>query len=151
VHNTLTDSFVVAYQRFGPRRLSDHEADRYVAEQVAVGRLLGADPLPDTAAALGEWIGGHPGLAPSPGQREAVEFLRRPPLPLPIRIAYGFLYRAAVATVPPSIRDIIGVRRTPGDVLLGRVVTRGLRWTLGPSPAWQLAQARVNGPVPVDG
>jgi uncharacterized protein (DUF2236 family) len=151
VHNTLADSFLVAYQQYGPRQLSDHEADRYVAEQVAVGRLLKADPLPDTAAALSQWISGHPGLAPSPGQHEAIQFLQRPPLPLPIRIAYGFLYRAAVATVPPSIRGIIGVRRTPADALLGRVVTHGLRWMLGPSPAWRLAQTRVNGQVPVDG
>lgn len=151
VHNTLADSFLVAYQHYGPRRLSGHDADRYVAEQVAVGQLLRADPLPDTAAALGEWIAGHPGVARSPGQHEAVAFLRRPPLPPPIRIAYGFLYRAAVATVPPSIRDVIGVRRTPGDMLLGRVVTHGLRWTLGPSPAWQLALTRVNRPVPEDG
>jgi len=149
VHNTLADSFLVAYQQFGPQRLSDHAADRYVAEQVAVGRLLGADPLPGTAAALSQWIGGHPGLAPSPGQREAVEFLRRPPLPPAIRIAYGFLYRAAVATVPPRIRQVIGVRRTPGDVLLGRAVTHGLRWTLGPSPAWQLALTRVDTPATV--
>lgn len=149
VHNTLVDSFLVANQQYGPERLSCREADRFVAEQVAVGRLLGADPLPTTAAALSEWICGHPGLAPSPGQREAIEFLRRPPLPLPMRIAYGFLYRAAVATVPPTIRDVIGVNRTPGDVLFGRMVTHGLRVTLGPSPAWQLAQTRVSEPARV--
>jgi len=148
VHNTLADSFLVAHQQYGPCSLSEQDADRFVAEQTAVGLLLGADPLPATADELSEWISEHPALGPSPGQREAVEFLRRPPLPLPIRIVYGFLYRAAVATIPAGLRGVIGVRRTPGDALLGRMVTPALRRTLGPSPAWRLALTRVHEPPP---
>jgi uncharacterized protein (DUF2236 family) len=151
VHNTLVDSFVTAQQRYGGFRLSTADADRFVEEQTAVGRLLGADPLPATAASLAAWIGDHPQLAPSPGQREAIAFLRRPPLPPAIRVAYGFLFRAAVATVPPRIRQTIGVRRAPGAVVLGRAATGALRWALGPSPAWQLATTRVGAPPPALG
>ena len=50
VHNVLTDSFLVAYQVFGPKRITTAEADRFVAEQAEVGRLLDASPLPKTAA-----------------------------------------------------------------------------------------------------
>jgi uncharacterized protein (DUF2236 family) len=72
VHNSLTDPFLVA--------ISTEEADRFVTEQARIGRLLGADPLPETAADLARWVAEHPAMAPSPGMAEAVRFLRRPPL-----------------------------------------------------------------------
>jgi uncharacterized protein (DUF2236 family) len=46
VHNVLTDSFLAAYQAFGPERLSVADADRFVAEQTLIGKLFGADPFP---------------------------------------------------------------------------------------------------------
>src|SRR5690606_11250140 len=84
-----------------------------------------------------------------PGQREAIEFLRRPPLPFGVRIVYGFLCRAAAATVPPRIREVVGIRSWPGAVVTGRVVTAALRATLGSSPSWRLALFRAGAPEPV--
>jgi uncharacterized protein (DUF2236 family) len=78
VHNSLTDSFLTAYWAYGARPCLPADADRYVREQVRVGELLGADPLPDTAAALSAWVTGHPDLAPSPAAAQAIRFLRRP-------------------------------------------------------------------------
>src|SRR5262249_7105359 len=72
VHNSLTDSFLTAYRTYGAQPCPVADADRYVSEQTRVGALLGADPLPETAAALTGWIADHPDLAPSPGAREAV-------------------------------------------------------------------------------
>jgi uncharacterized protein (DUF2236 family) len=150
VHHSLTDSFLVAYQRFGPsRRLSEADADRFVAEQVRIGELLGVEPLPTTAAELAGWLAEHPCVGSSPSQRIAIDFLRRPPLPLLIRLAYGFLFRAAVATVPRRLRAAVGLRRRPGAIMLGKVVAVALRWSLGSSPAWHLALVRVGAPSPV--
>jgi len=148
VHNSLTDSFLAAYRAYGARPCPADDADRYVREQARVGALLGADPLPVTAGSLTAWIAGHPDLAPSPGAREAIGFLRRPPLPAPIRAAYGWLFRAAVATLPGRIRDIIGVPGRPGDEPAGRLAAAALRWSLGSSPDWQLALARTGSPPP---
>ncbi len=148
VHNALTDSFLVAYQHFGPKRLPDADADRFVTEQVAVGRLLDAAPLPTTARTLAAWLETHPGVATSPGMGEAVAFLRSPPLPFFVRIAYRVLYQAAVATLPRTLRRVLGVRRHPGAIGAGKVATRFLRWNLGSSPSWQLALTRVGSPVP---
>lgn len=147
VHNTLTDSFLTAYRVYGPG-CTEAEADRYVAEQVRLGRLMGADPLPDTAAGLSAWIAGHPDVAPSPGSREAVRFLRRPALPLAVRPAYGVLFRAAAATLPDPIREVVGVRSLPGDLEVGRVAVAALRWSLGSSPDWRLALQRTAAPAP---
>lgn len=148
VHNSLAESFLVAYEVYGARPLGPGDADRYAREQARLGELHHASPLPRTASELSEWIAGHPSLGPSPGQREAVAFLRHPPLPFAIRIAYGFLFRAAAATLPPEIRAVIGVRAWPGAVIAGRVVTGVLRASLGSSPSWRLALRRVGAPEP---
>ena len=148
VHNALTDSFLVTYQFFGPQPLSGADADRFVEEQSAVGRLLDADPLPITAPELGAWLAGHPDGASSPGLHEVVSFLRKPPLPLPIRAGYSVLFAAAAATLPPPLRRILGVRRLPGAILSGRLMSRFLRWALGSSPSWHIALVRAGASVP---
>jgi uncharacterized protein (DUF2236 family) len=150
VHNALADSFLIAYQVYGPRRCPPEDADRYASEQVRLGARHHADPLPAAAAELSAWIAEHPDVGPSPGQREAIEFLRRPPLPIAVRVVYGFLFRAAVATLPPRIRSVLGLRAQRGARLMGRVVTALLRASLGASPSWRLALFRVDAPEPPD-
>jgi len=148
VHNTLTDAFLVAYRVFGPGACSDADADRYVAEQTLVGARLGAAPLPAIADSLGAWVADHPALASSPAADEAIAFLRNPPLPIAVRIPYLVLLRAAAATLPPRIADIVGVKSLPGDLEVGRVAVAALRWSLGASPDWRVALARVGAPRP---
>jgi uncharacterized protein (DUF2236 family) len=150
VHNSLTDSFLTAYRAYGSEPCSEAFANRYVAEQVRVGRLLGADPLPETALALTTWLGAHPSLGPSPGSLEAVRFLRRPPLPIGARSAYGLLFRAAVATLPETVCKVIRVAVRPGDLEIGRASVRALRWALGASPDWDIALQRT-GSLPPPG
>ncbi len=148
VHNVLTDSFLAAYQSFGPCPLTVAEADRFVAEQTRIGALLDASPLPSTAAELTRWIVEHPALASARHQRDAVEFLRDPPLPLSVRAGYRLLFRAAVATIPPAVREIIGVSPARGAKGIGNAGVRSLRWALGSSPSWHLALVRTGAPVP---
>lgn len=148
VHNALTDSFLTAYRVFGPEPISDDEADRFVAEQVEVGRLLDAAPLPDAANELRRWLDQHPAAAPSPGMTSALSFLRTPPLPLVVRPAYRVLYAAAAATLPPRLRDILNISPLPGAVAAGRSAVSALRWALGSSPSWQVALVRVGAEIP---
>jgi len=148
VHNTLADSFLAAYRAYGARPCPLADADRYASEQRRVGALLDADPLPETAGDLAAWITGHPALAPSAAGREAIAFLRHPPLPVAIRAAYGVLFRAAVATLPARICEVTGVAPRPGDRALGVTAVASLRWALGASPDWQLALARTGAPEP---
>lgn len=148
VHNALTDSFLVANQRFGAARLSSEEADRFVLEQTRVGALLGADPMPTSSGDLSRWIERHPGLGPSPEMIDAVDFLTDPPLEPGLKLGYKLLMEAAVATLPRRLRDILGLTKAPGAVGAGRAVGSGLRWALGASPSWQLALVRVGAPVP---
>jgi uncharacterized protein (DUF2236 family) len=148
VHNVLTDSFLAAYQSFGPSPLTVAEADQFVAEQARIGGFLNASPLPSTADELAGWIVGHPALASTRHQVAAVEFLRDPPLPRPVRVGYRLLFRAAAATIPASIRDVIGVTQARGATQIGNATIRSLRWALGSSPSWHLALVRTGAPVP---
>ncbi|MEQ8716969.1 MAG: oxygenase MpaB family protein [Acidimicrobiales bacterium] len=148
VHNALTDSFLAAYRHYGPRRLTEGDADRFVAEQTKVGALLDAAPLPTTAADLSSWIVDHPDLARSPGQAEAIRFLRNPPLPLAVRAGYAGLFAAAVATLPTELRRLLGLVDVPGAEFAGRAMVSFLRWSLGSSPTWHLALTRVGAEIP---
>ena len=148
VHNALTESFLTAYQVFGRDRLTSEEADLFVSEQTMVGSMLSADPLPGESAALSAWVSEHPDLDSSTGMQEVIGFLRDPPLSRSQRIGYKLLFNAAVATVPARLRRILGVRRVPGSVWVGRRTVGVLRWALGSSPSWNLALIRTESPVP---
>ena len=148
VHNALTDSFLVAYQVYGPDRLDRKKMDQFVVEQVPVGRLLDSDPMPETAAELTAWINAFPDLAPSAPMIEAVEFLRHPPLERKIRQGYRILFEAAVVTIPAHILDILGLTPRLGAYLSGKAMVQGLRWALGSSVSWHLALIRCGEQVP---
>ena len=148
VHNVLTDSFLVAYQTYGPQRLSPVEADRFVEEQTRIGSLLDADPLPTTADELAHWVNDHPDIMSTRSQANAIEFLRDPPLAPPVKLGYQLLYQAAADTLPDRIADVIGVHPRRGAGRVGSVAVNSLRWALGSSPSWHLALVRSGAPVP---
>ena len=148
VHNVLTDSFLRAYQAYGPRPLSPREADRFVLEQTQVGRLLDADPLPENADDLANWIDRHPALASSPGMIETRRFLSDPPLDRLQRLGYRALHRGALGIMPARVAGILDVQTLPIDRLIGRASVGFLRWALGSSPSWNVALVRVGAPIP---
>ncbi len=148
VHNVLTDSFLAAYQRYGARPLSQQEADRFVREQSRIGALLGAEPLPDSADALAQWVAEHPAAGPSQAQADVVAFLRRPPVPLGPGIGYRLLFEAALPTVPAPLLDTLGLEVSDARARVGEAALTALRWALGHSPSWHLALVRAGAPVP---
>lgn len=146
VHATFTDSFVVAQQVFGAPIPGG--PDRYVEEWSTAGRLVGVGDPPRTVAELDELITGFtPELARTEAALRTLDFLGRPPLPPPAQAAYAVLFAAAVSTLRPEHRELLGldatgsrVSRAAAGVLLG-----GLRWVLadGP-PALAAAQQRLD-------
>jgi hypothetical protein len=65
-----------------------------------------------------------------------------------VRAAYSVLFRAAVATLPPRVSDVVAVRARPGDLQVGRAAVTVLRFMLGSSPDWRLALLRTRSPAP---
>ena len=147
VHNSLTDSFLEAYQRFGGR-LSTEQADQFVVEQTKVGEMLGASPLPATAGELREWISGHPALSPSPGMQSAIRFLQNPPIPAAQKAGYRILLNGAITTIPRKLTSVLGLTAVPGARVGSTAMVLGLRRIMKNSPAWQAALERCE--VPYD-
>ena len=148
VHNVLTESFLAAYQAYGPEPLAPADADRFVEEQTRIGALLDADPMPTTAAELTTWVAEHPALETTADLRSAIGFLRNPPLSLPVKAGYIPLFNAAVATLPERIRSITELETRWGARSIGELTTSSLRWALGSSPSWHISLVRAGAPVP---
>ena len=117
-------------------------------EQTEVGRLLDADPLPETASELAEWVAFHPALDESPGMAETRTFLSNPPLDPLQRVGYQALYRGALPTIPHSVLDLLDLEPTIADASIGRRFVSFLRWALGSSPSWHVSLVRVGVEVP---
>lgn len=141
VQNTLTDSFLDAYQRFCCP-LDRHEADQFVQEQSKIGFLLGIAELPQTAEELRSWIVEHPALEKSAALEEAWDFLNNPPLRSGQLFGYRIVRGAAIATLPKNLAELAGARYRTGSVFAGRRLISSLRWAMKQSPAWKAALDR---------
>ena len=91
VHCCEVDSFLSTMRR-GGFRLSDRDADRYIAEQVRAARLVGLDPatidIPrDVAGLAGYFDRARPGLVATRSAYDAARFILNPPMPTWVRFA----------------------------------------------------------------
>lgn len=171
----LTSSFLAADRLWAPRPITADDADRFVAEQSRLAALLDPaldldglanDPsahselragrvdlpllarLPATRAQLVDMMRGfEPDLAGGAQAREAVGFLRWPPLPVPLRGAYLTLFAGAAGSLPRRARRMLGL--PTGQVIAGAAVFHTanalalLRSASGRSPAFHAANARM--------
>lgn len=110
VHAVEVDSFLTAYRLYGGR-LTDEDADRYVAEMVGAAKLVGLGPhgVPSSVAGLTDYLAGVTGLLLTPAAREGMEVMLAPPLPLAARPLWRLIAAATVASMPPDIRAIYGL------------------------------------------
>ncbi|MDG9718012.1 oxygenase MpaB family protein [Streptomyces sp. DH24] len=147
VHCAEIDSYLNVLRRSG-FRLTDAEADRYVAEHLQSARLVGLDPgtVPADRAGLAAYFTRtRPELAAGPEAREVYDFLLRPPvhpLLVPAReLLWRRVARLAYDALPPFAHQLYG-RPAPGPVtvtlrlraagaLLRRVPAQ-VRWQLPP-------------------
>lgn len=106
VHLAEVDSFLTAYQRFGPTPLTPDDADEYVRQSGEVASRLGATPPPVTVAELDARLEAfRPELAATPAARDVAKFLiLNPPLPVLARPGYGMLVAGAVSSLPSWAR-----------------------------------------------
>lgn len=169
----LTSSFLVADRLWSPTPLDEAGADRFVAEQSRLAALLdprfdlatvardggaavrsgrlGApllDDLPVSARELDRvLVGFAPELAVTGQTREAIAWLRRPPLPRPARPGYRVLSAGAVGSLARGHRRLLRIAER--DVTARAAVTQTglaldvMRLAVGVSPALAAARARV--------
>jgi uncharacterized protein (DUF2236 family) len=146
VHLAFTDSFLRTYQIWGDEIPGGPDA--YVREWGRAAEPLGLVDPPTSTAELHEQIAAYdPELSGGEEAREVVRFILNPPLPLIARPAYAILAAAAITTMEPKHRELLGLPSPPrratqaaAGALLG-----GLRLALGDrSPSERAAQRRVS-------
>ncbi|MFF1572857.1 oxygenase MpaB family protein [Leifsonia sp. NPDC058292] len=148
VHLAFTDAFLTAHERWGGAIPGG--ADGYVAEWATAGELMNIPDPPRTAAELrariaefteaGELRGG-------PDVDEIVGFIRRPPLRRMLRPSYSVLFRAAVSTLEPAHRTMLGFESGRVERMLPieratAAVLGGAGALLGPQTQAELAARR---------
>lgn len=118
VQATASFGFLEAYHAYA-RPLDAADRDRFYAEAAPAAALYGAVGAP---ASVAEWEARLAAMLPRLERHEIVlEFLdlmrRTAILPAPLRGLQGALIRAAVAILPPQVREVVGL---------------GADWDLGP-------------------
>jgi hypothetical protein len=73
-------------------------------------------------------------LVSTPDTEKVVAFIKNPPLPLSSRPIYGLLFDAAVVSLRPEFRALLGLRAKPRWIIqpLTRLVLRFMRVAIGP-------------------
>ena len=111
VHITFTDAFLSAHKIWG--RPIPGGPDAYVREWAQAGRLMGVDSPPLTEAGmrqqLDKWYDDGD-LRCDERVTEIVAFLRDPPLHPSLRLGYKILFAAAVSSLEPKYRNMLGLR-----------------------------------------
>jgi uncharacterized protein (DUF2236 family) len=148
VHAVEVHSFLAAYRRYGGR-LTDDEADRYVAEQVRTAALvgLGPDRAPASLECLRAYLRGVEGLRATTYSRSAARIVLNPPLPLPLRLLQPVAWipgAAAAGLMPRRLRAMQGIPYVPPADAAVQVVAFAFTRALGllPDPP-QVRQARA--------
>lgn len=148
IHLAFTDSFLTAEQSYGAPIPGG--ADAYVADWAVAGDLMHVPDPPRTLADLRRQLAAYePELTRNAQVTQALSLLRHPPLPASQRLGYRILFAAAVATLDPIHRQLLGVHTpTLGPVPLPvnaatRLVLAVVRFGLGPEgPAESAARRR---------
>lgn len=150
VHVTEVDSFLTTARR-GGLRLTDAEADRYVAEQSVAGALLGVSKelAPQSVAEIGAYYAAmRPQLEVRAQARQAAVFVMHPPMPrkvallTPARPAWYGLGALAFALLPRWARRMYRLPGLPTTDLGATLAVRALHTGL-----MQLPRAHREGPA----
>ncbi len=151
VHIAFTDAFLSAHKLWG-RRIPGGP-DAYVREWAQAGRLMGVEAPPLSEAEmrqqLDRWYDDGE-LRCDERVTETVAFIRDPPLHPALRPGYRVLFAAAVTSLEPRYRELLGLRTArlgpiPLPVTLATRVTLGVvHLALGRvGPSEQAARARL--------
>lgn len=137
VHDAEIDSFLRAYQAYGPTRLTPEQADTYVAQTATSAERLGVRTPPMSVRELHTQLRGfRRDLQITDSAREACHFvLHNPPVAGPARLGYGLLTGGAVALLPGFARRMLEISVGPrmcAWVLrpAGKATVAAVRWGL---------------------
>lgn len=141
VHATEVHGFLRGYRRYGAVKITDAEADSYVAEMARVGEALGVENAPRSVAELDQTVASYlPELKFDRQAREAVRWLLLPPNTPIAQGAYLVIEGAALNLLPRWARRKLWLPPTlpvVGDLLVEppvKALMHALDWVMVPPP-----------------
>ncbi|MFM1995515.1 MAG: hypothetical protein RLZZ610_1032 [Actinomycetota bacterium] len=141
VHIAFMESFLVAHQMYSskpiPKGNAASGADNYVVQWSVSVAPLGLDSCPMNKEELDREITNlyKAGLLVStPDTEKVIEFIKNPPLPASAKPIYGLLFEAAVVSLRPEFRKLLGLKAKPKWIIqpLTRFVLKFMRAAIGP-------------------
>jgi uncharacterized protein (DUF2236 family) len=147
VHLAFADSFLRTHLLLSTHPIPGGP-DRYVRDWAIAGELMGVPDPPRSVAELDQqldavWASGV--LRVDDRVRDAVRFIRRPPLPMVLRPSYPLLFSGAVTALPPRAREMLGLRPAgPAGVGAVRAMLAATATLLGPAAAVGQARERLS-------
>lgn len=137
VHIAFMESFLVAHQMYSAREIPKGDAatgaDNYVGQWSVSVAPLGLTKCPMSKSELDESITKiyRDGLlCATEDTLRVVEFIKNPPLPAAAKPIYGLLFEAAVLSMRPEFRQMLGLKAKP-------------RWIIQPLTRWVLKTMRI--------
>jgi uncharacterized protein (DUF2236 family) len=153
VHIAFMESFLVAHQMYSwkaiPQGSFETGADNYVSQWSVSVAPLGLTMCPMSESELESEIDNfyRSGLLVSTADtKRVIEFIKNPPLPGVARFVYGLLFDAAVLSLRPEFRTLLGLSAKPAWLIrpATRWTLRLMRAAIGPeSPIEDGAKARL--------
>ena len=142
------ESFLVCHEMYAWRPIPGG-ADAYIAHWSKSVEPLGLSGVPmnrqDLDAEINRFIDGDI-LRVDERTRDVIRFIKNPPLPGLARVAYRLLFDAAVVSLEPEFREMLGLRAAPRWLVqpLTRTMLKTIRWMIGPeSPIEEAGRARL--------
>lgn len=141
VHIAFMESFLVAHQMYShkpiPAGKAASGADNYISQWSISVAPLGLDRCPMNYEQLEQEITNlfETGvLLATPDTEKVVEFIKNPPLPNSAKPIYNLLFEAAVVSLRPESRSLLGLKAKPRWIIqpLTRFVLRFMRMAIGP-------------------
>jgi uncharacterized protein (DUF2236 family) len=141
VHIAFMESFLVSHQMYSSREIpkgsAETGADNYIAQWSISVAPLGLEKCPMNQMDLDKEISSlfNAGLLIStPDTEKVVEFIKNPPLPASAKPIYGLLFDAAVVSLRPEFRKLLGLKAKPQWFIqpVTRSVLRLMRIAIGP-------------------
>jgi uncharacterized protein (DUF2236 family) len=153
VHIAFMESFLVAHQMYSstpiPKGSAASGADNYVAQWSVSVAPLGLDKTPMNQEELNSQITNLYSkglLVRTPDTEKVVKFIKNPPLPFLAKPIYALLFDAAVVSLRPEFRELLGLRAKSQRLIqpLTRLTLKFMRLAIGPeSPIEEGSLARL--------
>ena len=134
VHAAFTDSFLATHLLYCQAPIPGGR-DGYVSTWKKSVEPLGLAEAPESFEELDQMMDDYlDELAVTDDTRSVVRFIRKPPLPILVRPAYALLFQAAVISLRPEHRVLLGLRAGPRWLVVPatRFLLRAIRVLIGP-------------------